>query len=86
MDIKNPLYLKKIIEHYQNRINTLRSDKGFEIRTDVANGFIDETLEATANLINRLGNVDQLVRINETSSPHHQKIMCMALNQYIRRS
>lgn len=84
MDIKNPLYLKKIIEHYQNRINKLRSDKGFEIRTDMANGFIDETLKETDNLINSLDDVDQLVRINETSFPYHQKIICMALNQYMR--
>lgn len=50
----------------------------------MADRFIDETLEATSNLINSLGNVDQLVRINETRFTQHHKIICMALNQYIR--
>ena len=84
MDIKNPLYLKKIIVHYQDRINKLRSDKSFEIRTEVANGFIDKTLQVIPNLINSLGNVDKVIRIDKTEFSDYHKIICMALEQYIR--
>jgi hypothetical protein len=84
MDIKNPLYLKKIIEHYQDRINRLRSDKNFEIRTEMANGFIDETLKSVPNLISVLGSVDKVIRIDKTEFPDYHNIICMALDQYIR--
>lgn len=84
MDIKNPLYLKKIIFHYQNRINKLRSDKSFEIRTGIADGFIDEILKSLPNLINTLGNADKVIRIDKTEFPDYYDIICMALDQYIR--
>ena len=84
MDIKNPLYLKKIIEHYQSRINKLRSDKGFEIRTEMANGFIDKTLQVIPDLISTLGSVDKIIRIDKTDFPDYHNIICMALDQYVR--
>lgn len=84
MDIKNPLYLKKIIEHYQSRINKLRSDRGFEIRTGIAEGFIDEITKSIPNLINTLGSVDKVIRIDKTDFPDYHNIICMALDQYIR--
>lgn len=84
MDIKDPICLKKILVHYQNRINNLRSDKNFEIRTEIANGFIEKTLQEIPKLISTLDNNDKVVRINQTSFPDYQKISCMAINQYIR--
>ncbi|MGI0062394.1 MAG: hypothetical protein ACREBA_08085 [Nitrosotalea sp.] len=84
MDVKNPLYLKKIIGHYQSRIHKLRSNNSFEIRTEIANGFMDKTLQAIPGLIDTLGNIDKEIRINETSFPHYQNIICVALDQYVR--
>lgn len=84
MDIKNPLYLKKIIVHYQDRINKLRSDKSFEIRTEMADGFIDEILESIPDLVNTLGSVDKVIRIDTTEFPDYHNIICMALDQYVR--
>jgi hypothetical protein len=84
MDVKNPLYLKKIIIHYQNRINKLRSDKNFEIRTEMADGFIDEILKSIPSLIGTLGSVDKVIRIEKTEFPEYHNIIYMALDQYIR--
>jgi hypothetical protein len=84
MDVKNPLYLKKIIVHYQDRISKLRSDKSFEIRTEMADGFIDETLKSIPNLVSTLGSVDKVIRIDKTEFPDYHNIICMALDQYIR--
>lgn len=84
MDVKNPLYLKKIIVHYQDRINKLRSDKSFEIRTEMADGFIDETLKSIPNLVSTLGSVDKVIRIDKIEFPDYHNIICMALDQYIR--
>ncbi|MDE1812621.1 MAG: hypothetical protein KGI19_00980 [Thaumarchaeota archaeon] len=84
MDIKNPLYLKKIIEHYQNRIDKIKSDKIFEIRTEIADGLVDGTAKSIPNLIKTLGNVDKVIRIDEKDFPEYHSIICMALNQYDR--
>ena len=84
MNIKNPLYLKKIIEHYQNRIHKLRADKSFEIRTEMANEFIDKTLQVIPDLIITLGSVDKVIRINKTDFPDYHNIIYMALDQYTR--
>lgn len=84
MDIKNPSYLKKIVEHYQNRINKLRSDKNFEIRTEIADGFIDEILKSIPGLIITLSSVDKVIKIDEKAFPNYHNIICMALDQYVR--
>ncbi len=84
MNVKNPLYLKKIIIHYQNRINKLRSDKNFEIRTEMADGFIDEILKSIPSLISTLGSVDKVIRIDKTEFPEYHNIIYMALDQYVR--
>jgi glutaredoxin 2 len=84
MEVKNPLYLKKIIVHYQDRINKLRSDNNFEIHTKLANGFIDEILKSIPNLVNTLGSVDKVIRIDKTKFPDYHNITCMALDQYIK--
>jgi glutaredoxin 2 len=84
MEVKNPLYLKKIIVHYQDRINKLRSDNNFEIHTKLANGFIDEILKSIPNLVNTLGSVDKVIRIDKTKFPDYRNITCMALDQYIK--
>lgn len=84
MDIKNPLYLKKIIKHYQNRINKLRSDNSFEIRTEIADVFVEETLQSIPNLIKILGSVNKVIRIDKIEFPDYHNIICMALDQYIR--
>jgi hypothetical protein len=84
VDIKDPIYLKKIIAHYQDRIHKLRSNKKFEIRTEIADGFIDETLKSIPNLISTLGTIDKVIRIDETEFPDYRNIICMAIDQYIR--
>ena len=84
MDIKNPAYLKKIVEHYQNRINKLRSDKSFEIRTEIADGFIDEILKSAPGLIIALSSMDSVIKIDENAFPNYHNIICMALDQYVR--
>jgi uncharacterized protein YpuA (DUF1002 family) len=84
MDIKNPLYLKKIIVHYQDRINKLRADRNFEIRTKIANGFIDEILKSIPNLISTIGDIDKVIKIDKTEFPDYHNIICMALDQYMR--
>ncbi|MDE1764569.1 MAG: hypothetical protein KGH88_10075, partial [Thaumarchaeota archaeon] len=84
MDIKNPAYLKKIVEHYQNRINKLRSDKSFEIRTEIADGFIDEILKSAPGLIIALSSMDRVIKIDENAFPNYHNIICMALDQYVR--
>lgn len=84
MDVRDPLYLKKVIEHYRDRINKLRADKNFEIRTEMANEFINETLKAIPNLIITLNKVDGAIRIDKTEFPDFHNIICMAVDQYIR--
>lgn len=70
--------------HYQNRINKLRSDKNFEIRTEMADGFIDEILKSIPNGVSTLGSVDKVIRIDKTEFPDYHNIICMALDQYTR--
>jgi hypothetical protein len=77
-------FISKIIVHYQNRINKLRSDKNFEIRTEMANEFIDEILKSIPNLVSTLGSVDKVIRIDKTKFPDYHNIICMALDQYMR--
>jgi uncharacterized protein YaaN involved in tellurite resistance len=84
MEVKNPVYLKNIIMHYQDRIIKLRNDNNFEIRTKLAEGFIDEILKSIPNLVSTLGSIDKVIRIDKTEFPDYHNIICMALDQYKR--
>jgi len=50
----------------------------------LANGFIDEILKSIPNLVNTLGSVDKVIKIDKTKFPDYHNIICMVLDQYIK--